>query len=97
MPRQQFVAQLNAAIQAALVYPSGARALNQQGQARVGFVLRDGALEQLAIVLSSGKPGLDRAALQAVLRAHLPAVPEALRGQSLPCQISVSFSLQSRP
>ena len=88
-----FSAKLKAAIQAALVYPSAAKTMGIQGQAKVGFLFRDGFTSQVHIVQSSGNGMIDRAALLAVSNAAFPILPDSLRGKEKQYQVTVNFDL----
>ncbi|OQP85623.1 hypothetical protein BTR14_14155 [Rhizobium rhizosphaerae] len=73
-------------------YPSEAQRARLKGTAVVSFVVgRDGSVLRLSIKSSSGAPVLDQAALDAVRRVKLPALPEAL-GQSFTITAPMDFT-----
>jgi len=89
-----FQAQLRAAVQAAVRYPSVARIMKLVGQTKVGFDYRDGHIANPRIVRSSGRDILDQAALEALQNADFPPPPKELTGQLLKLEINVVFTLQ---
>jgi protein TonB len=66
------------------------------GRTLVGFVYRDGAVSDIHVVTSSGMGLLDHAALAAVRDAVCPPPPHGLEGKSLPEQLWVDFTLDSK-
>ena len=71
-----FSANIRDAVQAAIRCPAAARMMGQSGKSSVAFDYRDGVIVgEVAIVRSSGVPGLDNAALTAVRNAHYPQAP----------------------
>lgn len=95
-PDASFDAALRAAIEAALRYPESARMEGTTGRTLVGFVYRDGAVSDTHVVTSSGMGLLDHAALAAVRDAVCPPPPHGLEGKSLPEQLWVDFTLDSK-
>lgn len=91
-PREEYNAKVKVAVQAALVYPPAAAALNFRGRARVEFKLRDGVSSQARILASSGMGLTDRAALQSVQGAAYPLPPAALRGKEETYQVWIEFN-----
>ncbi len=91
----EFAARVKAAIQAAVVYPSAARAMGFVGRVRVEFHLRDGAASQARILQASGVGMIDRAALSAVTTATFPDAPDTLRGKDQVYQVTVQFDLSA--
>ena len=91
----EFAARVKAAIQAAVVYPSAARAMGFVGRVRVEFRLRDGSPSQARVLLASGVGMIDRAALSAVTTAVFPEAPETLRGKDQVYQVTVQFDLSA--
>lgn len=92
----RYAAELRQAIQAAVHYPESERALGRQGVVRLGFVLQDGGLTQIRLLHSSGRPGLDRAALQAAARTAAPAAPSGLTVNGEQYQLNIVFELQQK-
>jgi periplasmic protein TonB len=95
-PDASFEAALRAAIEAALRYPESARMEGITGRTLVGFVYRNGAVSDIHVVVSSGMGLLDHAALAAVRDAVCPPPPHGLEGKSLPEQLWVDFTLDSK-
>ncbi|MEW9581691.1 TonB family protein [Paraburkholderia sp. DGU8] len=95
-PDASFEAALRAAIEAALRYPESARMEAISGRTLVGFVYHDGAMSEIHVVTSSGIGLLDHAALAAVRDAVCPPPPHGLEGKSLPEQLWVDFTLDSK-
>jgi protein TonB len=95
-PDTSFEASLRAAIEAALRYPESARMDGIAGRTLVGFVYRDGAVSDIHVVTSSGMGQLDHAALAAVRDAVCPPPPHGFEGKSLPEQLWVDFTLDSK-
>ncbi|MGF6970777.1 protein TonB [Paraburkholderia sp. WC7.3g] len=95
-PDASFEAALRAAIEAALRYPESARMEGITGRTLVGFVYRDGAASDIHVMTSSGMGLLDHAALAAVRDAVCPPPPHGLGGKSLPEQLWVDFTLDSK-
>jgi periplasmic protein TonB len=95
-PDTSFEASLRAAIEAALRYPESARMDGIAGRTLVGLVYRDGAVSDIHVVTSSGMGQLDHAALAAVRDAVCPPPPHGFEGKSLPEQLWVDFTLDSK-
>jgi protein TonB len=95
-PDTSFEGSLRAAIEAALRYPESARMNGIAGRTLVGFVYRDGAVSDIHVVTSSGMGQLDHAALAAVRDAVCPPPPHGFEGKSLPEQLWVDFTLDSK-
>lgn len=93
----RYAEQLRQAIQAAVRYPESERALGRQGVVRLGFVLQDGGLTQIRLLHGSGRPGLDRAALQAAARTAAPPPPNGLALNGEQYQLNIVFELQTAP
>jgi protein TonB len=90
----EFALRLKAAIQAAVVYPAAARNMGFSGRARVEFQFRDGAIDHLKIIQSSGSGLIDQAALASVGNAVLPPIPDSLKGREMTYQVTVEFQLR---
>jgi TonB family protein len=86
-----FTSRVQAAVQAAAVYPPAARAQHRQGRVRIRFDYVNGAAAAPAILVSSSQPILDRAALRAVQSAAYPSAPVRARLQLL---VWVDFKLE---
>ena len=87
--------QVLGAVQSAVQYPLAARMGHMHGRTQVGFNYLDGAVSNVSVLKSSGYHALDDAAIQAVMTAHYPPPPGALRGHSLPFALWVVHRLQS--
>lgn len=87
-----YAAQIRAAVQDALIYPSAAQAMNYSGRVRVEFGLKDQQPSGLKVLISSKIGLFDRAALAAVSAARYPAPPTALAGQQKTYQVWVEFN-----
>lgn len=90
-----FRAQIRAAVQAAVVYPMGARMMHATGRVRVGFSYLDGVASDARIVASSGNGLLDRAALAAVMNASYPLPEAKFSGRKLDFELWVHFHLSA--
>lgn len=84
---------VKAAIQDALVYPSSARWLGESGRVRVSFEWTEGVVLHPQVLVSSGIPALDRAALMAVRDATIPPPPGDIGSRPFRFAIWVRFSL----
>lgn len=87
--------QVLGAVQSAVQYPLAARMAHMHGRTQIGFNYLDGAVSNVSVLKSSGYHALDDAAIQAVMTAHYPPPPGALRGHSLPFALWVVHRLQS--
>jgi protein TonB len=92
----KFQAEVRAAIQAAIIYPSTAKMMKQQGRAKVAFTLTHGHAEGAQLIQSSGVATIDTAALAAVRDASYPAPPPEMAGKPLSFAVFVVFSLASQ-
>ena len=84
-------ARIDSAVREAAVMPEAAKRQHRQGRARVRFTYVDGAVEGVALVVSSASGGLDEAAENAVRRASYPQPPASLRGRRLDLLIWIDF------
>lgn len=91
--RDDFYSQLHAAIDAAKVYPREALLSGSTGTVTVSFDFFNGEASNIRIVRSSGSRQLDRAAMDAVARAHYPPAPPELAGQKMQLSIPIVFTL----
>ncbi len=90
-PSDEFKAKVQAAVQAAFYYPMAAQEMGLTGRARVGFVLTNTAASDAKIVTSSSIGIIDRAALQAVMKAVFPTPPADLRDKATAYEIWIEF------
>jgi len=75
-------------------YPLSALRMGQQGTARVGFRLRrNGYIDALAVLRSSGHESLDRAALSAIHNIQPFAPADRLLTKTADLQIDIVFQL----
>ena len=89
-----FEAAVREAIAAAQVYPAVARDRGITGSARLHVVIsRDGRLINARLLRVSGSQALDRAALDAAMRARLPAAPADLAGSRFDFEVGLTFRL----
>lgn len=90
--RERHLRALARAIERARVYPPAAVGRGLMGTAGLYIeVGRDGGLIEARLVASTGSASLDRAALDAVRRAKLPAAPDDLPGASFAFTQSLRF------
>lgn len=94
-PLETFKAELRRRIQQTQHYPLSARIEGVEGHTHVEFVLRrDGTLESVEVVQSSGSSALDDAAVAAVKdAAPYPPLPENQRGERLLFRLDLIFRL----
>jgi len=90
-PSDEYKAKVQAAVQAAFYYPMAAQEMGLTGRTRVGFVLTNTSASDAKIVTSSTIGIIDRAALQAVLKAVFPSPPVELRDRALSYEIWIEF------
>ncbi len=74
----EYIAKMQAAVQAAFQYPMAAKAMDFKGRAHVSFSLIDGHPSGARITVSSGMSVMDKAALRAVEAASYPPSPDGL-------------------
>ena len=90
-PSDEYKAKIQAAVQTAFYYPMAASEMGLHGRTRVGFTLRNTTATDLKIVVSSTLGIIDRAALQAVQKAAMPAPPAELRDKPIYYEIWIDF------
>jgi len=90
-PSDEFKAKVQAAVQAAFYYPMAAQEMGLSGRTRVGFALSNTTATDAKIIQSSSIGIIDRAALQAVLRAIFPTPPAELKDKTLSYEIWIEF------
>jgi TonB family protein len=73
-----YIAKMQAAVQAAFEYPMAAKAQDFRGRARVAFSLVDTHPSGARVIVSSGMNIVDKAALRAVAAANYPPAPDGL-------------------
>lgn len=88
----EFTASMKAAIDAAKVYPKEAILGGETGVTTVSFDYVNGVVSNIKVDKSSGARSLDKAAMNAVLKAAMPPKPAELAGTSH-FVILVSFNL----
>ena len=78
----------------ALRYPAEAKRRKLRGQAQVSFVVSaSGGVGSIRVVLSSGSPILDKAAIETVRRAApFPAIPAGAARSSWPFTVPLAFN-----
>lgn len=94
--RQHYLQQLAARIRQNRFYPAACRRLGEQGRVVIGFVIqRDGRLDDIRVVQSSGYERLDNAARQAVERASPTSpLPASFPSNNRAVQVPVDFVLR---
>ena len=90
-PNDEFKAKVQAAVQAAFYYPMAAQELGLSGRTRLGFTLTNNTATDAKIIQSSTIGIIDRAALQAVLKALYPIPPTELKDKPLNYEIWIEF------
>ncbi len=90
-PSDEYKAKVQAAVQAAFYYPMAAQEMGLTGRTRVGFVLTNTSATDAKIVTSSSIGIIDRAALQAVMKAAFPTPPADLRDKAIAYEIWIEF------
>lgn len=91
--RNDYFSQLHAAIDAAKVYPREAVLSGATGTVTVSFDFNNGQVSNVHIDRSSQTRSLDRAAMDAVERAHYPPPPPQLANQTLHFVVPIVFNL----
>ena len=78
----------------ALRYPAEAKRQKLRGQVQVGFVVSaSGGVRSIRVVVSSGSPVLDRAAIETVRRAApFPNIPPEAARSSWPFTVPLAFT-----
>jgi protein TonB len=84
--------EVRAAVQAALRYPMAARAMHLTGRARVLLDYRAGTVTHPALLVPSGTPMLDDAAIAAARSAAYPKPPPEIGDRAVPMMIWIDFS-----
>lgn len=79
-------------------YPLMARKGGMEGTVLVRFILhRDGTLKNAAVMRSSGRSLLDKAAVQSITRINrFPPVPETIRGSEVTFDLPVAYKLTGK-
>ncbi|MEJ2466696.1 MAG: energy transducer TonB, partial [Candidatus Thiodiazotropha sp.] len=93
---EEYKATLRQAIEANKIYPRRAVRLRQQGEVKIGFtILRDGSIEDVRIIHSSGSNLLDKATRNAVERINgqFP-FPEELPRSQWKFTVPVNYALR---
>jgi periplasmic protein TonB len=88
-----FESQVRAAVQAVVEFPTAARMMRREGQARVAFDYLDGQVSEIRMAQSSGLQLFDEAALAAVRLARQPQAPAEFRHRVLHLSVWVQFRL----
>lgn len=90
-PSDEFKARVQAAVQNAFYYPMAAQEMGLTGRTRVSFVLTNTTASEAKIIVSSSIGIIDRAALQAVLKAAFPSPSAELRDKPITYEIWIEF------
>ncbi|MFO7956682.1 MAG: energy transducer TonB [Candidatus Brocadiia bacterium] len=94
--RAEYLAEVLSRVQAAKFYPLRARRRREHGTVKVRFTIRaTGELGTVKVCNSSGRSGLDRAAVQTVRRAApFSPFPDALRAHELHVVVPIVYQLR---
>ena len=94
---QKFAAAVRKKIESRKKYPLSARTYRIEGRAGIKFTIsKDGNLQNVEIIESSGHDVLDRAALQSVQNAApFPPIPEAAKLDKIQMSIRLTFKLSA--
>ena len=92
---RQFLALIRKKIESRKKYPMSARNAGIEGRSEVKItILRDGQLEKVEIIDSSGSEILDNAALESVREANpFPPIPSNLRRDKIEMSIYLTFKI----
>lgn len=91
--REDYLAQVKGAIQAAVRFPENARMLGEEGRVQLRFLLHDGQVGDVEILRHGAMEVFDRAAIVALQNASLPGTPQDLTGKNFTLTVWVEFRL----
>ncbi len=94
--REDYLAQVKGAIQAAVHFPESAKMLGENGRVQLHFILHAGQISGVSITQKGSMGAFDTAAVAALRDAHLPAVPAGLKNKSFDLSIWVEFKLSGQ-
>ncbi|WP_368356531.1 energy transducer TonB [Acidithiobacillus sulfurivorans] len=94
--REDYLAQVKGAIQAAVHFPESAKMLGENGRVQLHFILHAGQIGGVSITQKGSMGAFDTAAIAALRDAHLPAVPASLKNKSFDLSIWVEFKLSGQ-
>ncbi|MGE5626445.1 MAG: energy transducer TonB [Bacillota bacterium] len=92
-PLASFESSIYAAIDSEKVYPKEALIGVEIGTTAVDFGYLDGKANQVVVAQSSAHKDLDKASVNAVLKARLPSAPSNYAGHTLHLRVFVCYSL----
>lgn len=94
--REDYLAQVKGAIQAAVHFPESAKMLGENGRVQLHFSLHNGQISGVKIMQKGSMGAFDTAAMAALHDARLPAVPAGLKDKTFDLSIWVEFKLSGQ-
>ncbi|WP_414041315.1 TonB family protein [Acidithiobacillus sp. M4-SHS-6] len=94
--REDYLAQVKGAIQAAVKFPESAKMLGENGRVLLHFSLHDGQISAIKILQKGSMDAFDTAAITALHDASLPRVPAGLKDKNFDLSIWVEFKLNNQ-
>lgn len=94
--REDYLAQVKGAIQAAVQFPESAKMLGENGRVLLHFSLHDGQISAIRILQKGSMNAFDSAAIAALREARLPMVPAGLKDKFFDLSIWVEFKLNNQ-
>ncbi|MGB9595781.1 MAG: energy transducer TonB [Candidatus Poribacteria bacterium] len=93
---QNYLASVRKKIESKKRYPISARNANIEGRAEVKLtILKDGQLDKVEIIRSSGSEILDNSALESIQKASpFPPIPDSLGQEKIEVSISLVYNLE---
>jgi protein TonB len=94
--REDYLAQVKGAIQAAVRFPESAKMLGENGRVQLHFFLHNGQISEVKIMQKGSMSAFESAAIAALRNARLPTVPAGLKDKSFDLSIWVEFKLSDQ-
>ncbi len=94
--REDYLAQVKGAIQAAVHFPEAAKMLGENGRVLLRFTLYDGQISAVKILQKGGMSAFDAEAVAALHNARLPVVPAGLKSKYFDLNVWVEFRLRDQ-
>ncbi|MHB8201771.1 MAG: energy transducer TonB [Acidithiobacillus sp.] len=94
--REDYLAQVKGAIQAAVQFPESAKMLGENGRVLLRFTLHDGQIRAVKIMQKGSMSAFDTAAVAALHDARLPVVPAGLKDKNFDLNVWVEFRLSGQ-
>ncbi|PKY11537.1 hypothetical protein B1757_03940 [Acidithiobacillus marinus] len=91
--REDYLAQVKGAIQAAVRFPESAKMLGENGRVQLHFNLHNGQISAIKILQKGSLSAFDSAAIAALRDARLPRIPAGLKDKVFDLSIWVEFKL----